>query len=283
MRFDEKTLGKRVRFLRLDRKMTRSELGKILNVAEVSIAKYEIGKRTMDLDRIFQLSELFGVSIDFLLGKSDYRSVAGQVNSKLGDFSDSLSVLADMLPIQREVLNEFIICDEFRLFMKYLTDYHQLSCNEAYHNELNKLVKKELEQFQGYNEYPHLAVCDLIRDGIISRVMPVIERLIKKSSEAIRARYRMFALMLAISELEMNDTLTIEQEMELQLLKLEQTRWEVNHKSVYRFGDANRNRNPDIFGLNDYPINNSVIDDSIKNAKIGKTKSETEKHKDPSL
>lgn len=68
-------LGQRLKNLRNERKMTQSELGKLINVTKVSICCYEKGVRLPSLETLNDLSEVFKVSIDYLLG-GDYYVVA---------------------------------------------------------------------------------------------------------------------------------------------------------------------------------------------------------------
>lgn len=63
--------GNRLRELRKERKLTQAELGKHINVSKVSISGYENGERTPDTDNLARLADFFGVTIDYLLGRSD--------------------------------------------------------------------------------------------------------------------------------------------------------------------------------------------------------------------
>ncbi|WP_117168841.1 helix-turn-helix domain-containing protein [Paraliobacillus sediminis] len=63
--------GKRLRELRNEKKLTQSELGKIINVSKVSVSGYESGDRTPDTDNLRRLADYFGVTSDYLLGRSD--------------------------------------------------------------------------------------------------------------------------------------------------------------------------------------------------------------------
>ena len=65
-------LGNRIKTLRLEKKMTQQELGDILNVTKVSIHCYETGKRVPTIDTIVDLSNIFGVDINYLLGTDNY-------------------------------------------------------------------------------------------------------------------------------------------------------------------------------------------------------------------
>lgn len=61
-------LGDRLKDLRINKNLTQDELGKMLNVTKVSVCCYEKGKRTPSLDTLSDLSDVFGVSVDYFLG-----------------------------------------------------------------------------------------------------------------------------------------------------------------------------------------------------------------------
>ena len=58
--------------LRTENNMSRSELAKKLGVSTRLISYWENGQRECDFDMLIKISLLFNVSIDFLLGKTDY-------------------------------------------------------------------------------------------------------------------------------------------------------------------------------------------------------------------
>lgn len=67
----EKDMKNRVKELREENGMKQSELGKLLNVQDAAISKYESGDIPLTGEKIIQLAEYFGVSTDYLLGLED--------------------------------------------------------------------------------------------------------------------------------------------------------------------------------------------------------------------
>ena len=63
---------KRLKKLRTDRGMTQQELGNLLNVTKVSICNYESGKRMASIDTLVDISNLFKVDLDYLIGTDSY-------------------------------------------------------------------------------------------------------------------------------------------------------------------------------------------------------------------
>ena len=62
-------IGTRLRKLRKEKGLTQTELGSLLNVTKVSICCYEKNVRVPSLETLEDLSEVFGVSCDYFLGK----------------------------------------------------------------------------------------------------------------------------------------------------------------------------------------------------------------------
>lgn len=61
----------RLKLLREQKNMKQSELGKLLNVKESAISKYESEKVVLTADTLIKLAKIFDVSIDYILGISD--------------------------------------------------------------------------------------------------------------------------------------------------------------------------------------------------------------------
>ena len=65
--FDE-----RLKALRKEKGLNQSELAKAVNVTQRKISYWETGQLEPDLESLWKLSDYFNVSIDYLIGKSDY-------------------------------------------------------------------------------------------------------------------------------------------------------------------------------------------------------------------
>lgn len=64
----------RLKFLREEKGLFQSDIARILGVSIAAVGFYENEKRDMSPDTIIKLAEYFGVSTDYLLGKSDIRN-----------------------------------------------------------------------------------------------------------------------------------------------------------------------------------------------------------------
>ncbi|HHW26216.1 MAG TPA: helix-turn-helix transcriptional regulator [Firmicutes bacterium] len=65
------SLGKRLVALREQQGLSREELAKRLNLSYWAIAKYETDERMPSPDILSRLADFFGVSIDYLVGRTD--------------------------------------------------------------------------------------------------------------------------------------------------------------------------------------------------------------------
>lgn len=64
----------RVRQLRQEQNWRQADLAERLHTKQQTIARYETGERGLDVPTIHKLCDLFGVSADYLLCRSDQRS-----------------------------------------------------------------------------------------------------------------------------------------------------------------------------------------------------------------
>ena len=66
-------LADKISELRKKNDWSQEELAGQLGVSRQSVSKWESAASIPDLDKILKMSELFGVSTDYLLGRSDQR------------------------------------------------------------------------------------------------------------------------------------------------------------------------------------------------------------------
>ena len=66
MEFSEKLIA-----LRKGRELTQEQLAEQLNVSRQSVSKWESAQSVPDIERILQLSDIFDVSLDYLLKNNE--------------------------------------------------------------------------------------------------------------------------------------------------------------------------------------------------------------------
>ena len=64
----------RIRDLREDRDWNQTKVAEYLGVRQTTYSKYELGKLPLPVDVLLKLSDLYGVSVDYLLGRTDKRT-----------------------------------------------------------------------------------------------------------------------------------------------------------------------------------------------------------------
>ena len=62
---------RRIRDLREDGDLTQKEVAKRLNCSQQVYSNYELGQRDIPTDILIKLSNLYNVSVDYILGISD--------------------------------------------------------------------------------------------------------------------------------------------------------------------------------------------------------------------
>lgn len=79
-------LSVRLKLLREEKELMQKEVASILNITTSAYGFYEQGKRVPTPEVLSKLSDLFEVSVDYLLGKTDVRTY----NTSLNEVNDKL-------------------------------------------------------------------------------------------------------------------------------------------------------------------------------------------------
>ncbi|MDR0571091.1 MAG: helix-turn-helix domain-containing protein [Clostridiales Family XIII bacterium] len=69
--FDKKLFGSTLKALRTARGDSQAELGVVLGVTKTQVSDIENGKVATSVERLVALADYFGVSLDYLVGRSD--------------------------------------------------------------------------------------------------------------------------------------------------------------------------------------------------------------------
>ena len=76
--------GNRIKLLREEKKIRQDELAKVLSISPSAVGMYERDEREPNDEITLKLAEYFGVSTDYLLGKSDIRNPERTQEDPLG-------------------------------------------------------------------------------------------------------------------------------------------------------------------------------------------------------
>ena len=86
--------------LRKQKGLTQIELAKLVNVQQTTVSKWEVGRAVPDYPVLLKLAELYGVTVDFLLGRSD---ITSEEQAKGATATKKISIT----PIEDEMLYAF--------------------------------------------------------------------------------------------------------------------------------------------------------------------------------
>lgn len=64
--------GDRLKELRIERGITQEEVGKVVNTSKMAVSHWEKGHSEPSIAQLILLTEYFGVSADYLIGKNDF-------------------------------------------------------------------------------------------------------------------------------------------------------------------------------------------------------------------
>lgn len=70
--FMHQTIGKRIKDIRTENKMSQTQFGKMLSVSQDTVSLWEKGKSAPDAELIVTICKEFSVSADYLLGLTEY-------------------------------------------------------------------------------------------------------------------------------------------------------------------------------------------------------------------
>ena len=74
--------AQRLRDLRKENNISQKKLSNYLNFGYTAIANYESGRNQPSLDTVKKIAQYFGVTVDYLIGASDYPRSAKDITEK---------------------------------------------------------------------------------------------------------------------------------------------------------------------------------------------------------
>ena len=94
-------IGERLKELRKNAKISQEKLGKLVNVSQQAVAKWENNVAEPDQKTLLKIAEFFNVSTDYLLGREHKQSLAEIENNKLQKILNDIGAepLKDLYPI----------------------------------------------------------------------------------------------------------------------------------------------------------------------------------------
>ena len=77
------TLGEKIQILRKQQGMSQEQLSAVMGVSRQAISKWEVGESIPDVDNVVQLSEIFGVTTDYILKNGNDTGGGGIPKTKI--------------------------------------------------------------------------------------------------------------------------------------------------------------------------------------------------------
>ncbi|WP_123041939.1 helix-turn-helix domain-containing protein [Cohnella candidum] len=113
-------IGSRIAFLRDQRGLTQEELASSLGISRAALSHYEKNRREPDTETLSKVADLFSVSIDYLVGRTE--SPNGKVDADVRQFLDEVE-LSDAELLERFALTidgRKLTPDEARRFIAFV-------------------------------------------------------------------------------------------------------------------------------------------------------------------
>ena len=63
-----------IRNLRIDHNLTQQQIADMLHISQNTYSQYEIGKLNYPIDTLVSLADFYGVSVDYLLGRTNIKT-----------------------------------------------------------------------------------------------------------------------------------------------------------------------------------------------------------------
>lgn len=98
----------RIKELRKARNQTLKEIAAAFNTSPQVISRYELGQTEPDFVMLNKLAEYFGVSVDYLLGRTDERENVGKTCNSLNLSPELIDLLQQLNIEQQEKVCVFI-------------------------------------------------------------------------------------------------------------------------------------------------------------------------------
>ncbi|MGM0239440.1 helix-turn-helix domain-containing protein [Enterococcus sp. AZ103] len=99
-------LNNRIKSLRKEMGWTQNDLATKINVSQQTIGSWEVGRAEPNSEVLIKLSELFGVTVDYLLGKTDKKQIINEDNKKEYTATDLDKMLDNAMSFDGEPMSD---------------------------------------------------------------------------------------------------------------------------------------------------------------------------------
>ena len=99
----------RLKELREERGWTMKDAAKFLKKSYTTYVNHEKGYREPDSDSLVSYSRAYGVSIDYLLGRTDIRKPAIQKDDGQNEYDEIMQMYAQLTPENAAIVREYAL------------------------------------------------------------------------------------------------------------------------------------------------------------------------------
>jgi MerR family transcriptional regulator, light-induced transcriptional regulator len=127
-------LANRIKELRKLKGYTQKELASLLGIGQTTVANYEQGTRVPDAEKLNKIADLFEVTLDYLLGRSEKISPSNkEVKSKVIDLESADKAYLD-----------FLLKGDSKEARRFILSLHEegITIEYIYFNILDKVLKE---------------------------------------------------------------------------------------------------------------------------------------------
>jgi len=97
LEYDRELFAKRFKKLRKEKRLTQTEMGEAIGKTKGAVGHYECGDREPPLEALYSISNYFGVSIDYLMGITDFRNEEESVNYMMDKMREAGLIKSDTI------------------------------------------------------------------------------------------------------------------------------------------------------------------------------------------
>ena len=98
----------RIKELREEKRITQLRLSIKLEVSQETISAYEMGKHYPSVKSLLKLRDIFGVSIDYILGLTDIKNPLNETYSFSADTLNFLNIYEQLDNIGKEKVKSYV-------------------------------------------------------------------------------------------------------------------------------------------------------------------------------
>lgn len=102
-----KAFGYRLASLRAERGLTGKQLGEMIGADKTIIAQWESGKCYPNNERLIKLADIFGVTIDYLMGRTDSKQSINVLTAKGEEVVDLSNFTQEQQDLIKSLIKQF--------------------------------------------------------------------------------------------------------------------------------------------------------------------------------